>query len=213
MNIYGRLVFRTYTTVPMNKNILINLYVVKKLSSSEIAKKLNCSINKINYWLSIYKIQKRTISEAIYQQHNPKGDPFLFNHPINQKEIFLFGLGLGLFWGEGSKRNIHSVRLSNSDPLLVKKFIEFLVNIYKIDKNKLRFQLQTYDDLSVNKLLSFWAKHLSVKVTQFCKTTVLKRRGEGTYKNKMKYGVVVLYFSNMKLRNLLCSQIANIPSL
>jgi hypothetical protein len=197
----------------MDKNILENLYLSKKLSSAEIAQKYNCSESKINYWLSFYKIKKRTISEAIYQKNNPKGDPFLFNYPKTFKGMFLFGVGLGLFWGEGSKRNIHAVKLSNSDPELVKKFIDFLVNIYSIDKKKLRFQIQTYDDLNSNELQAFWKEYLSVNITQFFKTTILKRKGKGTYLKKMKHGVIILHFGNMKLRNLICSQIANIENL
>jgi hypothetical protein len=193
----------------MNKNILKNLYLVKKLSSSEIAKKICCSENKINYWLSIYKIQKRTISEAVYQKNNPKGDPFKFKSPKTLKDMFLFGLGLGLFWGEGTKRGRHALRLSNSDPILVKKYIDFLVKIYGINKGKLRFQLQTYTDLDIDEQIIFWIKHLHIKKTQFYKPTLLVRRGNGTYLEKMKHGVVIVNFNNMKLKSLICSQIAN----
>ena len=197
----------------MNKNILKNLYLIKKLSTAEIAKKYNCSQTKINYWLAFYKIKKRTISEAIYQKNNPRGDPFVFDSPNTLHEMFLFGLGLGVFWGEGSKKNPHAVRLSNSDPELIKKFIDFLVNIYHIDKNKLRFQILSYDDLHPSRLVSFWGKYLSVKKAQFFKTTILKKRGDGTYHEKMKHGVLIVNFGNMKLRNLICSQIANIENL
>ena len=127
--------------------------------------------------------------------------------------MFLFGLGLGLFWGEGTKRNLHAVRLCNSDPALIKRFLYFLTKIYKIDKRKLKFQLQTYDDLDVDELILFWTKYLSVKSAQFSKTTILKRRGDGTYANKMNYGVVLVHFNNVKLRNLICSQIANIEDM
>jgi hypothetical protein len=120
---------------------------------------------------------------------------------------------LGLFWGEGTKRGRHSLRLSNSDPILIKKYIDFLVNIYHIDKNKLRFQLQTYNDLNVDDQIKFWSKHLSVKKTQFYKSTLLVRRGQGTYLEKMKHGVIIVSFGNMKLKNLICSQIANIASI
>jgi hypothetical protein len=197
----------------MNKKILENLYLTKKLSSAEIAKKYNCSETKINYWLVLHKIKKRTISEAIYQKNNPKGDPFLFNYPKTLHQMFLFGLGLGLFWGEGSKKNLHAVRLSNSDPRLVKKFIDFLINIYDIDKGKLRFQLLSYSDLTHDELIVFWMRYLSVKNTQFFKTTILKKRGKGTYLEKMRHGVIIVHFGNMKLRNLICSQIANIEDL
>lgn len=197
----------------MDKKILENLYTVKKLSSSEIAKKFNCSEHRVNYWLSVYKIKKRTISEAIYQKNNPKGDPFVFDYPKSIKEMFLFGLGLGLFWGEGTKRGLHALRLSNSDPILIKKYIDFLIKIYHIDKNKLKFQLQTYDDLNINKQIEFWRKHLSIKKSQFFKSTILVRRGNGTYLEKMKHGVIIVNFGNMKLKSLICSQIANINSI
>jgi len=196
----------------MNRKILENLYLVKKLSSFEIAKKFKCSEHKVNYWLSVYKIPKRTISEAIYQKNNPKGDPFTFSYPKSLKKMFLFGLGLGLFWGEGTKRDRHAVRLSNSDPFLIKKYIDFLVDIYNIDKNKLRFQLQTYDDLNVDDQIKFWGKYIHVKKSQFYKSTILVRRGRGTYLEKMKHGVIIVNFNNMKLKNLISSQIANIGS-
>ena len=61
--------------------------------------------------------------------------------------------------------------------------------------------------------MTFWTKYLSVKNTQFFKTTILQRRGEGTYLKKMKYGIIIINFGNMKLRNLICSQIANIENL
>ena len=197
----------------ITRELLSELYLIKKLSSKNIAIQLKCSETNINYWIKKFNIKKRTISEAIYQKNNQKGDPFLLNHPKTLRQMFLFGLGLGLFWGEGTKRNLHAVRLSNSDPELVKKFIDFLVNIYNIDKNKLRFQLLSYDDLNLNKLMTFWTKYLSVKSIQFFKSTILKKRGKGTYLKKMKRGVIIVSFGNIKLRNLICSQIANIENL
>jgi hypothetical protein len=62
-------------------------------------------------------------------------------------------------------------------------------------------------------MISFWAKYLSVKNTQFFKTIILEKRGQGTYLKKMKSGVIILHFGNTKLRNLICSQIANIENL
>ncbi len=197
----------------IKKETLELLYLKNKLSANEISEHLKCSPGQVNYWLAKNGIIKRSISEAIYQQNNPKGDPFLFNNPKDLKGMFLFGLGLGLFWGEGSKKNQNAVRLSNSEPALVKKFIDFLIEIYNIDKKKLKFQLQIHDDLNANKMLSFWARYLSIDKTQFYKTTILKRRGEGTYHKKMEYGVIILNFGNTKLRNLICSQIANLENL
>lgn len=197
----------------LDKKSLEVLYLKDKLSANKISKNLKCSASQVNYWLVKYNIPKRNISEAIYQLNNPKGDPFLFKNPKSLKKMFLFGLGLGLFWGEGSKRNLHAVRLSNSDPALVKHFIDFLTDIYNIDRKKLKFQLQTYDDLNHEELMCFWTKYLSIEKNQFYKTTILKRRGKGTYIKKMEYGVLILNFGNVRLRNLICSEIANLQNL
>jgi hypothetical protein len=197
----------------MDKNRLQTFYLDKKLSAKEISKICKCSEHKVNYWIEKYNIKKRTIAEAAYQWNNPNGDPFSFAIPENMEDMFLFGLGLGLFWGEGTKKDKHAVRLCNSDPALIKKFLEFLIKVYNIDRNKLQFQLQIYDDLDEDKLLTFWTKYLSVGREKFHKTTILKRRGEGTYLHKMRYGVVIVYFNNIKLRNLICGEIANMQTI
>lgn len=197
----------------MNKKELKDLYIKKCLSSNKIAQKFSCSEHKINYWLNKFKIKKRTISEAIYKINNPKGDPFSFSTPNDIKTNFLFGLGLGLFWGEGTKKSSHSVRLCNSDPLLVKKYIEFLVKIYEIDKSKLKFQLQIYNESKLNESVMFWKKNLLIKTSQFYKTTILKKRGAGNYINKMEHGTIIVCFNNIKLRNLIYSQIVNIGNI
>ena len=117
----------------ISKEYLVEMYVTKRKSVALIAAELHCSQNKITYWLQKYKIQKRSISDAIYSMHNPHGDPFNFTTPTTAEDWFLYGLGLGLFWGEGNKVNKHSVRLGNTDPALIKVFITFLQQLYKIN--------------------------------------------------------------------------------
>ena len=56
----------------IEKQVLVNLYNKEKLSMKEISKKLNCSIHKVSYWMNNHKISRRTISEGVYIQHNPR---------------------------------------------------------------------------------------------------------------------------------------------
>src|SRR5690348_8430619 len=111
---------------PIPRSILERWYLQKQKSSHEIAKLLACSEHKVNYWLTKHNIRKRSISDAVYLKCNPNGDPFSIRKPKNSEEWFLFGLGVGLYWGEGTKRSVSSVRLGNTDPALIKKFLEFL---------------------------------------------------------------------------------------
>ncbi len=195
----------------MQKEKLIELYVLKKKSAAEIAKSFSCSVNKVNYWLSKYKIPKRSISDAVYAKWNPSGDPFSVKKINTTKLAFLYGVGLGLYWGEGTKSNQVSVRLGNTDPRLINFFIKFLNEIYQIDKNKLRFGLQIFSDMSAKQALGFWQKHLGVMSSQFYKKLVVTpARSLGTYRQKTKYGVLTIYFNNRNLRDTICGAIDTI---
>jgi hypothetical protein len=191
-------------------NKLEALYHREKRSVSYIAKIFNCSENKVNYWLEKCEIPKRTISEAIYHLKNPSGDPFVSRQPKDIEEAILYGLGLGLYWGEGSKRGTGGVRITNTDPRLLAKFIEFLEIFFQIDRNKLRFSLQIFKDISSDEAILYWSRILKVKEQQFYKVVVSKVRGKGTYKSKSEHGVIIIYFNNIKLKKIILGMIDNI---
>lgn len=184
---------------------LEGLYVDKQESASKIAQKFGFSVNKVNYWLKKYGIVKRTISEAVYVKHNPDGDPFKIALPKTIEEARLFGLGLGLYWGEGNKANKNTVRLGNSDPALMKIFINFLIKFFRIDRNDLRFHLHLFSDMDIREAQDYWIKKLKIKEEQFYKPIVSKSGSLGTYRKKSKYGVLTVYYGNTKLKNLLVS--------
>lgn len=182
---------------------LKNKYLAERKSVSEIAQEFGCSENGINYWIHKFGIKKRSISEAIYIKHNPKGDPFKFIFPRNINEAKLFGLGLGLYWGEGTKANKNSVRIGNSDPLLLKRFIEFLVKFFCIKRDDLKFHLHTFSDIDLTEAQEYWMKQLDIKKEQFYKPLVTQSGKIGNCRKKSKYGVLTLYYGNTKLKNIL----------
>lgn len=194
----------------LTRGILADLYLKKKMSVMAIAKKFDCSQNRINYYLKKFSIKKRSISEALYSKHNPKGDPFVVKKVIKPSERFLFGLGLGLYWGEGNKLNKNAVRLGNVDPSLISAFIHFLSDIYEVDNKRLRFSLQIFNDTDPKKSLGFWTKKLKVSATQFYKITVTESRAVGTYTRKSEYGVLTVHFNNTKLRDEIVGKIEKI---
>ena len=196
--------------VILSKKLLEDLYLEQKLSSSQIAKKLSCSESKINYWLSRYLIPKRTISEAVYGKLNPTGDPFSRREMSTYEDAFMLGLGLGLYWGEGNKKDPSSVRLGNSDPALVRAFLGFLESRFDIDKSRLRFGLQVFSDMDTKKVEGYWAEYLDVNLDSFYKTVVTISGKVGTYREKTKYGVMTLYFHNSRLKRLLMKEIDNL---
>jgi hypothetical protein len=192
----------------LKKSILKQLYLKDKESVSFIATKYECSQNKVNYWLQKYGIPKRSISEAVYLKVNPKGDPFKLRRPVKDKEWFLYGMGLGLYWGEGNKMNNHAVRLGNTDPDLLRTFLEFLAVFFSVDVTRLHFGLQIFTDIDSKVAKDYWCKKLSLRSEQFQKIIVSKSlHKRGTYRKKSQYGVLTIYFSNTKLRDIIVGAI------
>ncbi len=191
---------------PIPKNQLIKLYQ-DGASSPEIAKKLNVLPNKIDYWLRKFQVPKRSISEAIYLKHNPNGNPFSIKGNLTPEEKQLLGLGLGIYWGEGDKASKHKVGVSNSDPRLIVKFIEFLIKICQVNTNKLKFSLLAFNDIDPERALKYWCRKLNISEDKFSKTTIISPQGKGTYKKKSKYGVCMVAFNNIKLKEWIISQL------
>lgn len=197
----------------MDKKLLERWYLRDKKSVHDIAKEFHCSDGKINYWLEKYSIPKRSISEAIYTKHNPGGDPFSVHTLQTNKDFFLFGLGLGLYWGEGTKKSLGQVRLGNTDPYLVRAFILFLRKIYAIDDVRLHFGLQIFSDMDQSKEERFWQDFLEVSPQKFFKTINTRSGSIGTYREKSKHGVLTVYFNNKKLRDILVGEIEKMTKL
>lgn len=187
----------------LTKQKLIDLYIRDGRSVSDIAKTFNCSERGINYWFKKFNIPKRTISEAIYLKNNPDGDPFKFISPKSSEDYKLFGLGIGLYWGEGNKANKNTVRIGNSDPALIRIFIKFLIKFFRIKKEDLRFHLHVFTDINLNKAFDFWIKEVDIKKEQFYKPTITITGKLGTYRKKSDFGVLTVCYANTKLRNIL----------
>lgn len=67
-------------------------------------------------------------------------------------------MGLGLYWGEGTKRGNGGMRITNTDARMLQKFIKFLESFFGIDKNKLRFSIQIHHDIEIEAALNYWSR-------------------------------------------------------
>lgn len=187
----------------IESSVLKRLYLTEKLSIQQIAATLDCSANRVVYWMNKHGISRRGISEAIYNHHNPNGDPFTIKQIMSIEQAKLWGIGIGLYWGEGNKKNKYSVRLGNTDPKLLETYIQFLTELCGVNKDKLKFGLQIFSDIDKEEALRFWCDRLSIQPSQFYKITVTISGSIGTYRQKSQYGVVTIYFHNKKLRDIL----------
>ena len=188
----------------INEKKLRKMYLVQGFSMQTIADKVGCSLHCVQYWMQKYGINVRTRSEAGYLQNNPGGDPFRLKSRFTRNDLVLLGVGLGIWWGEGNKRHKGAIRVGNSDPKLIKAFIDFLREICGVKKSKLLFGLQVFSDINSVAAKKYWVKELGVSGDQFLpKIVVTPKRGPGTYKHRSKYGVLTIYCINIKLRRVM----------
>ena len=145
---------------------LKTLYIEQGYSMSQIAADLGCSLNKVDYWMRKYKINRRSRSEAVYIRKNPDGDPFEVRQIDTAERAKLFGLGIGLYWGEGNKANKHAVRIGNTDPGVIREFMKFLHECYGVSMSSLRFGLQLFSDVSQDEARRYWCRELHVRFTE-----------------------------------------------
>lgn len=185
----------------ITKEELQRFYVHERKSMKQIADQLRCSLHKVEYWLNKYRMPRRSISDSVYIRNHPKGDPFRFDPPRTTADWKLFGMGIGLYWGEGTKANKYAIRLGNTDPELIKTFLTFLIRFFRIKRADCHFGLQVFSDMEPAKALDFWSKKLKIHKRQFYKVTVTRSGSIGTYRQKSQYGVITVYYHNRKLRD------------
>lgn len=168
------------------------------LSISNIALQQKVSVHKVVYWMGKYKIPRRSRSDATYVQMNPLGDPFRINAIDSLEKTELFALGIGLFLGEGNKKDKFHVRFTNSDPRIIRIFLNFIRRICGVEEQKIKAFVNFFDDRLYQDCLDYWVKVTGISQAGFYKPTIRPRK-IGTYKNKSKYGTITINVNNKKL--------------
>lgn len=97
-------------------------------------------------------------------------------------------LGLGLYWGEGSKKNERRFIFTNSDEAIVRCMIKWLyiVGIPKGDVvGQIYINEQHKDRVEI--VENFWLKKLNIQKEQLRKTVLIKTHSKKYYENMNTY--------------------------
>ena len=114
------------------------------------------------------------------------------------KDDPLFLAGVMLYWGEGEKQQKSSVlRLSNSEPEMIKIFNLFLIKILGLSPDKVFVWLLLYPDLVDSVQKNFWSRATGIPVGQFKKSIYIKGRHPT---KRLSYGVCTVYVSSRALK-------------
>lgn len=163
----------------------------QRMSYSQIKKILKVSKSTLSLWLRNYPLSEQRIRELrdwneqriercreTKRKKKEKRLNLFYKEqkklifPINKREFFL--AGLFLYWGEGSKSQPTELTVSNTDPSVIKFFINWLIKSLSVPKNKIKIQLHLYKDMDIKKEIQFWSKTLKIPLNQFTKPYVKK---------------------------------------
>ncbi len=167
-------------------------------SIADIANKLRISTHKVAYWMNKYGIKSRSRSEALYVKNNRNGDPFEIAEIDSKYKTDLLALAIGIFLGEGTKKQTYSVRVANSDPRIILIFMKFLKEICQVDVQKIKAWINLFDDKPYEQSLDYWSNRIKIPKNQFY-APVIRPRKKGSYKNRSEYGTITILVSNTKL--------------
>ena len=103
----------------------------------------------------------------------------LIGHLTERDKLFILAC---LYWGEGTKK--YDLNLNNSDPSLIKVFVECL-KVIGVRNEDLRITLRIYEDMDRSKVINFWSKLLSLPKEKILGINILTGKKEG----KLKYGM------------------------
>lgn len=123
--------------------------------------------------------------EAILEFQNLKGNPTFIS-------------GIMLYWGEGDKNVTNCiVRLTNSEPSMIRVFYAFLVNVMRVPKEKIKLHLLLYPDLIDSLQKKIWSKATGISQLQFNKSVFIKGKHA---KRRLSHGVGMITVCGRKYK-------------
>ena len=183
-----------------------NLYK-SGLSVKQISDRLTLGYSSVRNSLDKQNIARRSISSAVKQINITKfgKKKCQIKRSLLQNEKELKIAGTMLYWGEGTKSG-NSVVFTNSDPAMIKCFLDFLRSVCQVDEKRLRMLLHLYDGQDENSLVGYWSEITKIPVNQFSKTFFHKKK-QGTYKKVSEFGTASLRYSDKDLLEIINSWI------
>ncbi len=106
-----------------------------------------------------------------------------------------------LYWCEGVKiRRSNSFGFTNSDPNLVKVFLQLLRRNFSIDERKLRITLHIHEYHNPEKQLQFWSNVTNIPISQ-CHKPYLKPNSGSRIREGYEGCITIRYFDTEFARN------------
>lgn len=121
----------------------------------------------------------------------------------------LFIAGIMIYWGEGDKVSGHGVRIANTDPGMIRLFVNFMIHVCQIPRNRIKAWILLYPDLDEGVCKKFWVKNSGLGDRSFTKCIIIKGRHKT---NRVRYGVCNVGISSKYFKNKMLVWLKLLPS-
>lgn len=149
---------------------------------------------------SMESIEKRRINRLVNEQakrriviDEAKKD-FI---EISVRELKL--IGIILYLGEGSKKKMGTVAMSNSDPIVIKIMLRFLREICEVPEDKFRGHIHTFNHANIDTTEMYWSKVTGIPRKQFYKTYSKSSSSSLQKRNSLPFGTFDVSVNDTKL--------------
>lgn len=192
----------------------------KGYSLKEIAKKINVAKSSVSMWVRDVKLssiaEKRLLTKIKLGQFNAARNKKARTAAIENKYLqeataelkkisidknYAKLLCVIMYWCEGTKNVKSGVNFVNSDPKLVKKFLELLRNSFELDEKKFRPCIHLHSYHNPERQLDFWSKITDINRRQFIKP-YQKKNSEKRIHKDYQGCIAIKYHSNDLARRL-----------
>ena len=153
----------------------------KGYSYSEVLKQIPVAKSTLSLWLRSVglsikqkqRLTKKKLESALRGAKKKREQKIVLINKIHQeaekdikkitrRELWL--MGIMLYWAEGSKekRFATNIQFSNSDSVMIKLFLRWLLDICKIDYNRIGFSIYIHENhkYRLKKIVDYWIKQI-----------------------------------------------------
>ena len=138
---------------------------------------------------SLRRAQEKSISarselrKAYLAEKTQKNEPLMAELSSDSVRKLMLAT---LYLAEGTKRTRGSLTFGNSDPGIIRLFLDLFRESFAVDEQKFRCTVQARNDQDLLALEEFWSRHTDIPSTQFYKTRV-DARSIGQKSRKKEY--------------------------
>jgi len=116
---------------------------------------------------------------------------------LSPRELKL--IGVMIYWGEGGKTGNWSVRLANSNPMIIKVMMKFFREICNVPEEKFHAHIHTFEGAPIRKTEKYWSEISGIPKKQFYKTYAKPSKASLQKRKTLPHGTLDIYVHDTKL--------------